>query len=100
MRTLWTSRTRGTARAWARAWTPVPSTANVEASGRASSRVARAEQAAVLAAVMCSPSMRATGAPVASSKTAMTAWWLGSPAPALRGKTVTSLVARVAEEGT
>ena len=92
-------RTRGMATAWALAWTPVPRMARTPALGRASRRVARAEPAAVRMAVMCSPSMMAAGAPVWASKTAIRAWWLGTPRAWLWGNMLTSLTARECEPG-
>ena len=65
--------TRVTAWAWARAWTPVPRIASVAASPRASRRTDSADPAAVRVAVMCVPSISATGRPSSWSNTAMSA---------------------------
>ena len=86
-------RTRLTASTWARACTPVPSTASTAASSRASSRTESAEQAAVRSAVTTSPSITASGAPVAGSKTATMALWVGRPLAAFWGNIATSLAA-------
>jgi hypothetical protein len=73
--------------------------ASTSASGRASSRADSAEQAAVRRLVMAVPSSRAAGSPVAGSNAAITAWWVGSPEPAFRGNSETSLVIRTGPPG-
>ena len=91
-RTSANARTRVTAAAWARAWTPVPRMARVAASSRASRRVASADPAPVRRAVMAVPSSSASGRPSSGSKTAISAWCVGTPS-ALCGNSVTSLAA-------
>ena len=77
----------------------MPSTASTPASLRASSLVARAEPAAVRVAVMCAPSMRATGSPVVGSNDTISAWWVGSAVPAFPANTVTSFADSTPTDG-
>ena len=58
--------------------------------------MATAEAAPVRTAVISVPSMSASGLPVSSSKSAISAWWLGSPTASFPGKTETSFVSRIA----
>ena len=67
------SRIRAKARACDRAWTPVPRMASTHASSRASSRAASAAAAAVRVAVMCVPSISASGVPFSGSKSMIAA---------------------------
>jgi hypothetical protein len=76
---------------------PVPRTASTRASSRTSSRIESADPAAVRAAVIASPSITATGVPVAGSKTTISAWWEGTSV--FRGKTDTSLAASTRLQG-
>ena len=61
--------------------------------------MASAEPAPVRVAVIASPSSSASGRPVSGSKTAITAWWVGSSPPALRGNSDTSLATSAPDEG-
>ena len=74
--------------------------ASTLASPRASRRADKAEQAPVRIAVIAVPSSKATGAPVRGSNAAIIAWCVGSPVPALRGNSDTSLVISTPAEGT
>lgn len=88
-RTSSNGRTRLTASRCERPCTPAPSTASTEASSRASARTDTAELAPVRTAVMCVPSITASGVPVSASNTAISAWCDGS----LSGKSATSFAA-------
>jgi hypothetical protein len=51
-------------------------------------------------AVIAVPSSNASGRPVCGSKVRITAWWVGSGPPAFCGNSVTSLLIRIADDGT
>lgn len=55
---------------------------------------------AVRAAVIAVPSNNAVGAPVSGSKTAISAWWVGTGVPPFCGKTETSLLVSAPDDGT